>query len=76
MQCEEVEGRETRGGGGESRRGGQEGEEEEEMEEVVVILVIMALRLRLRLSGQSIYSKGIADHSWPWLFFLLYSRNN
>ena len=40
------------------------------MEEVVVVLVIMALRLRL--SGQSIYSKGIADHYWPWP----YSRNN
>ena len=45
------------------------------MEEVVVELVIMALRLRLRLSGQSIYSKGIADHYWPWPIFLSY-RNN
>ena len=39
-------------GGRRSRRGGEEDEEEEEeeMEEIVVVLV-MALRLRLRLSG-------------------------
>ena len=30
----------------------------------------------LRLSGQSIYSKGIADHYWPWPVFLSYRRNN
>ena len=40
---------------------------------VVVILVLLALRLRLRLLGKSRYSKGIADHYWPWLVFLSYS---
>ena len=30
----------------------------------------------LRLSGQSIYSKGIADHYWPGPVYLSYSRNN
>ena len=37
---------------------------------IVVVLVLMALRLRI--SGKSIYSKGIADHYWPCPVFLLY----
>ena len=55
---------------GRERREEEEEEEEEEMVGIVVIPVLMALRLRL--SGKSIYSKGIADHHWPWPVFLSY----
>ena len=50
----------------------KEEEEEEEEEMVTIVVVLVSMALRLRISGKSIYSKGIADHYWPCPVFLLY----